>query len=1111
MQEGFPCFLTTAHSDADIAAIENAFSASLDALEAGGILGAERRASGPTPVAIPAAVASAPLTEPQLEILTAAQMGEDASCTFNESVSIALGGALDPAALETALNAVIARHDALRGRVGRNDERMYFAARLSLDLQVHDCSDEPDPDAARAAFIAVDARTPFDLWSGPLVRAALLKLAAQRHVLVLTAHHIVCDGWSTNIILQELAAAYRAAHAGQRAALPEAPSFSRYATDEAASTAEKAADLAYWTSLYRDLPPLPELPTDRPRPQQRSYAGATYTTSVDAMLLASLRQTAAATGATLFSTLFTALQVVIGRLTGTSDVVIGVPVAAQATDGRPDLVGHCVHMLPFRSPLDWDSPFSSAVRTAAGRLADGFDHAACTYGTLVRALPLQRVADRLPLTEIQFNLERLSTAAGFGDLSVEVTPNAKAAVTFDLCINIIESAAGLRIDCDYSTDLFDQATIARWMEHYRRALESIVAAPGTPLAALELLSSEQTRFALDTVNDTEAAYPTESCVHDLFALQAARTPGRVACVDDTGSLTYAELDRRSTMLACALLQASPVRQGRIAIAVDRSSALLVGLLGIMKAGHAYVPLDIRQPVERLRQIAASARIDGIVCQDANVAVIAPGAFAVRLDRLDCQAAAADPELPRVPSDASAYVIFTSGSTGTPKGVEIGHRALTNTLSAMSRLWEITADDIVIASSAVTVDASVPELFIPLMTRRPRRSGRHRGRPHRLRARGAGRADEGHRAAGDADPVAHAARGGLRVAARPEDDRRGRAAAARRRRPPAGRRRAALEPLWADGNGDLCIGLRARHRWRRHDDRPADRQHATLRARRTRPHRPAGRLRDALHRRRRPRQGLLRPAGPDGAGFPGNRAGGPAAAAPLLHRRPRPAAAPGAFELRGRNDRQVKLRGFRIELEEIESALRQMPDVRDCAVVLRHDIGAEPALVAYVVPDGGHAAALQADLAQRLPNYMVPTRWVGLDALPLTAGGKFDRNALPRPAERPRPAEPPAARTGTPLEATIAAVWAEVLGRSDIGVEDPLFSVGADSLHVFRIAARLQRQGIAVDARDLMKNPTVAALARKAQDKSRGPRNDSGRTAPALADFRRGARRRSVSS
>ena len=1109
VQEGFPCFLTTAHSDADIAAIENAFAASLDALEAGGILGAERRASGPTPVATPAEGASAPLTEPQLEILTAAQMGEDASCTFNESVSIALDGALDPAALETALNAVIARHDALRGRVGRSDERMHFAARLELDLQVHDCSDEPDPDAARAAFVAADARTPFDLWSGPLVRAALFKLAAQRHVLVLSAHHIVCDGWSTNIILQELAAAYRAAHAGQRPALPQPPSFAQYATDEAASIPEKAADLAYWTSLYRDLPPLLELPADRPRPQQRSYAGATYTASFDATLLAALRKTAAANGATLFSTLFTALQVVIGRLTGTSDVVIGVPVAAQATDGRPDLVGHCVHMLPFRSPLDWDSPFSSAVRTAAGRLADGFDHAGCTYGTLVRALPLQRVADRLPLTEIQFNLERLSTAAGFGDLSVEVTPNAKAAVTFDLCVNIIESAAGLRIDCDYSTALFDEATIARWMEHYRLALESIVVAPGTPLAALELLSPEQTRFVLDAVNDTDAAYPGESCIHDLFAAQAARTPRSVACSDGTGSLTYAELDQRSTMLAHALLQASPVRQGRIAIAVDRSTALLVGLLGIMKAGHAYVPLDVRQPVERLRQIAASARIDGIVCQDEQMATIAPDAFALRLDGLAAEASG--PDLPRVPSDASAYVLFTSGSTGAPKGVEIGHRALTNTLSAMSRLWEITADDVIVASSAVTVDASIPELFIPLMT----------GARVVLADTEAvltgfelvALAERTKATALLATPTLWRILLEAGFASRP--DLKMVAAGEPLPRDVADRLLAGGGRLWnlygptetaicasgselASDGADITIG------------RPIANTELYVLDERDRVAPPGafGTLfigGDGLAKGYFDRPDLTARAFREIslAGRPARRLYCTGDRARLLPT--------GAFELRGRNDRQVKLRGFRIELEEIENALRETPDVRDCAVVMRHDSGPQPALVAYVVPAGGDTAALQADLAQRLPNYMVPTRWVGLDALPLTAGGKLDRNALPRPAERPRPAEPPGARTGTPLEATIAAVWAEVLGRSDVGVEDPLFSVGADSLHVFRIAARLQRQGIAVDARDLMKNPTVAALARKAQDKSRGQRNESGRTAPALADFRRGARRRSVSS
>lgn len=1096
MQEGFPCFLTTAHSDADIAAIESAFTASLDALEGAGILEANS--------------ASAPLTEPQIEILTAAQMGDEASCTFNESISMALDGPLDPAALEAALNGVVARHDALRGRVGRNDERMHFASRLVLTLRSHDLGNEADPGAALAALIAADARTPFDLWAGPLVRALLVRLAAQRHVLVLTAHHIVCDGWSTNIILRELATCYRVARAKQPVPLADAASFSRYALDEASSRDGRAIDLAYWTSLYRDIPSLPELPTDRPRPQERAYAGATYTTQLDAPLLAALRRTAAASGATLFSTLFTALQIVIGRLSNTSDVVIGVPVALQAVEDRPDLVGHCVNMLPFRSPLDWNKPFSSVVRTATERLAEGFDHARCTYGTLVRALPLERTVDRLPLTEIQFNLERLSSATDFGDLSVTVTPNAKAAAIFELCVNVIESDAGLRIDCDYSTALFDEATIARWIDHYRRVLESIVAAPETPLAALDLLPAEQQRFVLDAVNDTAAPYPGESCVHDLIAAQAARAPERVACTDGTESLTYAELDRRSTALAHALLQASPVRRGRIAVAVDRSCALLVTLLGVMKAGHAYVPLDVGQPFERLQQVATIARIDGIVCQDESVAAIAPGAFTLRLDAFDAQAAGA-PELPRVPSDASAYVIFTSGSTGTPKGVEIGHRSLTNTLSAMSALCEIAADDVLVASSTVTFDASLPELFMPLTAgarvvvadSEAVRTGFELvalagsvkatvllATPTLwrilLEAGFASRPGMKMIAAGEALPRDLADRllaGGGRLwnLYGPTESAicaSGREVTADGAEITIGRPIANTELYVLDERdciappgvfGTLFIGGDGLAKG--YFDRP------DLTVRAFRDISPMGRPLRRLY-------------------CTGDRA------------RLLPS---GEFELRGRNDRQVKLRGFRIELEEIESALHQAAGVRDCAVLLRRDTGPDPVLVAYVVADGSDPAALRADLARRLPDYMVPTRWVGLDTLPLTAAGKLDRNALPPPPEAPRPVKPAAERAESPIEAAIAAVWAEVLGRNDFGVEDPLFSAGADSLHVFRIAARLQRQDIAIDARDLMKNPTIAALAQMVQDKKQEP-GDSGRgKVPALADFRHGARRHIVSS
>ena len=618
---------------------------------------------------------------------------------------------------------------------------------------------------------------------------------------------------------------------------------------------------------------------------------------------------------------------------------------------------------------------------------------------------------------------------------------------------------------------------------------------------------------LDAVNDTAAPYPGESCIHDLFAAQAARTPGRVACVDGTGSLTYAELDRRSTALARALLQASPVRQGRIAIAVDRSSALLVGLLGVMKAGHAYVPLDVRQPIERLRQIAT---------QRPHRRHRLPG----RDDRRDrARRLRRSPRQARSPTrsgpDAAARAVgrfrlcalhirvdgHAEGRRDRPSGAD-------QYLERLARLCEITADDVVIASSAVTFDASIPELFIPLIVGARVVLTDSEAVLTGFELVALADRTKATAAAGDADPVAHPARGGLRLAARPEDDRRRRAAAARRRRSPAGRRRAALEPLWTDGNGDLCIGLP-----RSHADgaditigRPiANTQLYVLDDRdRIAPPGAFGTLfigGDGLAKGYFDRPDLTARSFGKSRSRAGRRSASTA-----------PATAPGCCRRapsssRGRNDRQVKLRGFRIELEEIESALRQAPDVRDCAVAAAPR--RRPRARARGLCRAGRradAAALRADLAQRLPDYMVPTRWVGLEALPLTAGGKLDRNALPRPAEVPRPAEPPAARTGTPLEATIAAVWAEVLGRSDFGMEDPLFSVGADSLHVFRIAARLQRQGIAVDARDLMKNPTVAALARKAHDKSRGPRERKRpEQAPALADFRRGARRRSVSS
>lgn len=1115
VQEAYPCFLTTAHSDADIALIESAFKETLDALEAGGILEAARQARVPVPLAAsPAEADAAPLTEPQLEILIAAQMSGEASCAFNESMSIVLDGEVDTAALAGALNAVIARHQALRGKIGRDDERMYFAPSLVIDLGLRDCSHEHDPEAALAAVVAADARTPFDLWNGPLVRAALVCLAPNRHVLVFTAHHIVCDGWSVNVVLNDLAALYRAAREGRPAKLPEAPRFSRYAIAEAASKDSQAVDLRYWASLYRDLPMLPELPTDRPRPAERSYAGATWSTRFEADLLASVKTAGARHGATLFSVLFTALQAVLGRLSDSADIVMGVPLAGQPVADEPGLVGHCVQMLPFRAPLDWQAPFGTHVGAVARHLLDGFDHPRCTYGTLVRTLPVRRVANRLPLTEIQFNLERVADGLDFGGPVVTVTPNAKAAVNFDLFVNVIESAAGLRIDCDYNTDLFDEATIARWIGHYRRILEGIAAAPDMPVGALPLLSAEQERFILDSVNDSAATYPRESCIHDLFKTQAAKTPEAVACVDAAGTVSYAELDRRSTRLAQEILGIRATRRGRIAIAVDRSRFLPIALLGVMKSGYAYVPLDVHQPLERLRQIAIAAQIDGIICQDERIRSIAPYAFVVRPDRLDLDERLDKPLLPRVSSDDPAYILFTSGSTGTPKGVEVGHRALTNLICDVVRRLEVTAADVTIASSAITFDVAATELYAPLAT-------------------------GGRLVLGDAEQVktgfelvALADKAGATLMQATPTLWRMLLEAGFKSRP--GLRMITVGEVVSRDVVDRLIAGGGRL-WNLYGPTEttiysSGREMIAGEAGVTIGHPLANTQLYVLDERDQ-----LVPPGAIGRLFIGGEglakgyfdrsdltaeafrtiSLGGRAPQRLYWTGDRACLLPsGEFELHGRADRQVKLRGFRIELEEIEAVLRQARGIRDCAVLLRGIAGADPALVAYVVVESGDrstakTAELAAHLAARLPDYMVPARWVVLEAMPLTPNGKIDRNALPLPAPAVAAVAPAANPPRTPLEARIAAVWAGVIGLQEVGVQDPLFALGADSLQVFRIAAQFEKEGIAIGARDLMKNPTVAMLAQMLEGRPPTSGEAPTRRGPSLADFRRGARRRTL--
>ncbi|MEO6830399.1 MAG: amino acid adenylation domain-containing protein, partial [Acidobacteriaceae bacterium] len=1030
-----------------------------------------------------ATVTEFPLTEPQLEILLAAQVSEQANCAFNESFRLALDGPLDLNALQSAWRSLLDRHDALRMSLTPSSDSMRVHRDRDIVMQQIDftgfaAGTERD---RLNSLIAAEGTQPFDLVAGPLVRAQLITLAPERHLLVATAHHLICDGWSVNVMVEELGQLYSAARRSETTILPAAMPFSDYAlqVQTAAWREQEARDLAYWKQQLHSQPELLTLPADRGRPAVRGFAGSTLVKEFPAELAVALRKTGASAGCTLFTTLLAGWQILLWRLSGNADPVTMIPAAAQSQIDDPVLVGHCVHLLPIHSSLTPELPAAEYLRALKPVVLDAYEHQHATYGSIVRELAMAREPGRLPLSEVQFNLEQVGRGAAFDGLATEVHANGKRAVNFDLFLNIVDTGRGLRLECDYNTGLYDETTIDGWLGCYRTLLEGMIANPVQSIAKLPMLEPAVWQ-RLEAANATKTEPLDIDNVPVLIAESFAAMPSQPAADFYGLTVSRADLAEQSDRLAAWLIRHGGGPGNLVGIYMDRSLEMLVAMLGVMKAGAAYVPLDPMFPPSRIEQILEETQVPVLLTLGSHLETLPKSNAQILALDTAADALAREPkvDLPRVASDARAYVIFTSGSTGRPKGVEVTHGSVVNLLTDLSERLEMKASDRLLAVTTLSFDISVLEMLLPLI------SGGTVAIAHRDDVVDGTRLLELLQATQatvlQATPVTW------------------RMLIEQNFQPQPGFKMLCGGEAWTAAIADQLLGVDGGpgRMWNMYG--PTE---TTVWSSVTEVKRGAARMTigpPIANTRFYVLDARLQPVPPGVAGelfIAGDGVARGYFNRPELNAEKFLAdpfyseermyrtgdevrqSPDGRIEFVGRLDQQIKLRGFRIELGEIETAMRVQPGIRDAVVVLRPDANEESVLVGYYT---GVAASTAAEwrkaLRAHLPAYMIPTKFLHLEQLPLTPNGKLDRRALPdvRSKQEEKDEEYTGPRTST--EILLAEIFCDVLGCKRISIRTSLLDQGADSLRMFQIASRAHRRGLAVTARQLMQLHTVEAVA-----------------------------------
>ncbi len=1062
----------------------------------------------------PEIVRVVPAVEPQLEIWVSCIMGgEDASRSYNESVSLRLTGIFNYDAMRLALGDLIDRHEALRSSFSADGKLICINKELPLHITFADISSQKSlqQQSYITEFSKKDAETVFDLLNGPLFRFAVLKISEKEHYLKISAHHIICDGWSLGIMLQDLGKLYSAYSKKETPHLLPANKFSQYALDQRAfsETSEYKNIVHYWVDQYKGNVPVLNLPTDFPRPPVRTYKSQRDDYALNRELVSAVKAMGTKAGCSFVTTLLSAFEVYLHRLTGQNDIVLGLPAAGQSATGNLSLVGHCVNLLPLRTTFESEISFVDYLKARKKQIFNDYDHQQFTFGSLLKKLNIVRDPSRVPLVPVVFNIDMgLDDGVAFEGLKHQLGYTPREYENFEIFLNASGSEQLLVLEWSYNTQLFKPSTINRMMDEFVSLLEATVKNPLIKIKDIPLKPLNEIYAKLKLWNNTHSAYPKHKTFQDLFYEAASKYPESTALRFGQKIYSYKTLNEISNQVASFLLGQNVKQGDRIALAIDRSPEMVIALLAIMKSGAAYIPVDPLYPQKRIefvlqdssaKILITSKKYKGRFGYSANELLIEDifvGLSSLPKENIDVKANGSE----------LAYVLYTSGSTGNPKGVQIEHHSLVNFLLSMQKTPGIRPDDSLLAITTISFDIAGLEIYLPLIS-------------------GAELVLADTESAKDGRVLLDIIEGQniSMMQATPSTWRMVIEAGWEKKLPLkilcggealpkdlADKLIARGSSLWNMYGPTETTIWSAVKQIKTSDEaitigRPINNTQLFILDDYQKPL-PEGSVGeiyiggDGVARGYLNRPDLTNEKFADNPfhDFAGKKIYRTGDLGKFVDG--------GEVQCLGRIDHQVKIHGYRIELEEIEQALLRQPGIKEAVVVANQD-----RLAAYIVPDNSATQEVSGNnnefneswqgqqllanwkqgIKELLPEYMLPKDFVVLKKLPQTPNGKIDRNALPKPLQNAENQTKKFVAPRTENEKLIAAIWAKLLGLEEVSIRDDFFELGGHSLIAVQAMTNLEKEtGKRLPLASLFEAPTVERLSQLLETNERAKNFDS---------------------